>query len=71
MEQAWVCKDCESGHESQILTLFKEVFSTRISLAFWKWRFVENPFGKGIIKLLFDSDKLIGQYAVIPTNVQI
>lgn len=71
MKESWVCRDYETGDEHQILSLFTEVFGREMSLAFWKWRFTENPFGKGIIKLLFDDDKLIGHYAVIPMNVQV
>lgn len=71
MKESWICRDYRSGDEYEILTLFKEVFGTEMSLAFWNWRFIENPFGKGIIKLLFDNDKLIGHYAVVPMNVQL
>lgn len=70
MKESWVCRDYERGDEHQILSLFAEVFQREMSLAFWKWRFIENPFGKGIIKVLFDDDKLIGHYAVIPMNVE-
>lgn len=71
MKESWVCRDYKSGDEHQILALFREVFGREMSLPFWKWRFIENPFGHGIINLLFDSSKLIGHYAVIPMDVQV
>lgn len=64
-------QDYREGDEHKILDLFSEVFNIRISLEVWKWRFIENPFGQGIIKLLFDDDKLIGHYAVIPMEVKV
>lgn len=65
------CRDYQRDDEHKILTLFKEVFSREMSLAFWRWRFVKTPFGEPIIKLMFDSDKLIGHYAVVPVDIQI
>jgi len=69
--ESWVCRDYKTGDEHQILTLFREVFAREMSLSFWKWRFAQNPFGEGIIKLLFDDNQLIGHYAVIPMNIQV
>lgn len=68
---AWTCRNYESGDEYQILNLFREVFNEEESLDFWKWKFMQCPFGKGIIKLLFDGETLIGNYAAIPMNVVI
>jgi len=61
----------ESGDEYPILDLFKQVFKREMSLEFWRWRFVNNPFGKAVIRLSFDASKLVGHYAVIPMNVQV
>ena len=71
MKESWFCRDYEKGDEHKILSLFADVFKREMSLAFWKWRFIKNPFGKGIIKVLFDGDRLIGHYAVIPMNLQV
>lgn len=64
------CRNYKEGDEKNILRLFGKVFGQTMSLRFWKWRFIENPFGRGIIKLLFDNKKLIGHYAVIPMKIQ-
>ena len=71
MKESWVCRNYENGDEYRILTLFEEVFSEEESLDFWRWKFKQCPFGKGIVKLLFDRDKLVGHYAAIPVNMQI
>ena len=71
MKRSWICRDYKSGDEYQILALFQKAFGKEIDIAFWRWRFAQNPSGKGIIKLLFDEKKLIGHYAVIPVNVQV
>ena len=71
MNTSLVCRDYRYGDESQILSLFYRVFQKEMSPAFWNWRFSENPAGKGIVKLAFDEEKLVGHYAVIPMNVQV
>jgi len=71
MKDSWLCRDYESGDEYQILSLYKQVTGGEMSLDFWKWKFERGPFGKGIIKLMFDGDKLIGHYSVIPMNIEI
>jgi predicted acetyltransferase len=68
---SWICRDYNSGDEYNILDLFNKVFGRDLSLQTWKWRFMESPLGKGIIKLLFDNEKLIGHYAVVPMDVQV
>ena len=43
-----------------------------MSLAFWKWRFLDNPnFKEPMIYLMWDEDKLVGHYAVSPTKTEI
>jgi GNAT superfamily N-acetyltransferase len=55
------------GDEQEISELFNVVFKRKLDLRLWNWRFVENPCGKGIIRLMFDNQKLVGHYAVTPT----
>ncbi len=71
MEQCWTCRDYENGDERHIIALFARVFQRRMSLAYWKWRFIDNPYGRGVIKLLFDRDKLVGHHAVTPMQVHV
>lgn len=71
MKDSWICRDYQHGDEYQILTLYREVNNRKMALAHWTWKFAENPFGKAIIKLMFDDDMLIGHYAVMPMDVQI
>jgi len=69
MKKPWIYRDYQSGDESKILTLYKEVNDNEMPLNLWKWRYKRNPFGEGIIKLLFTENKLIGHYAVTPVNL--
>ena len=57
------------GDESKILELFSVVFRRKLDHEFWNWRFIENPFGRGIIRLMFDAEKLVGHYAVTPISL--
>ena len=54
------------GYSSQICTLFEECFSTKMSTDFWRWAYIENPFGNPIVAITLDGGKLVGHYAVIP-----
>lgn len=71
MKDSWICRDYQNGDEYEILTLYKQVNEREMTLAHWKWKFAKNPFGKSVIKLMFDNNKLIGFYVVIPMNVQV
>jgi len=57
------------GDEQEVLALFAIVFGRQLDLKFWNWRMVENPFGSGIIRLMFDNGKLVGHYAVMPIRL--
>ncbi len=71
MKDSWICRDYQDGDEYQILALYKEFNDREMTLEHWKWKFVESPFGRGIIKLMFDGDKLIGHRGAIPMAVSV
>ena len=71
MDAKWQHRNYQQGDEAIILDLFQRAFGKRMDPRLWQWYFVENPFGRGIIKLLFDEEKLIGHYAVIPMELNI
>lgn len=71
MRDSWICRDYQSGDENQILALYKEVNNREMTLEHWKWKFAESPFGRGIIKLMFDSGKLIGYRGAIPVIISV
>lgn len=60
----------QTGDETRILTLFREAFNREMSPDFWHWRYVDNPYGRGIIRVALDGDKMVGHFAVIPMRVQ-
>ena len=59
------------GDEHKILELFELVFKQKMSLDYWRWRFLNNPAGSKMIKLMWEEDKLIGHYAVSPLSMNI
>jgi GNAT superfamily N-acetyltransferase len=56
--------DPSSGAElDAVLDLFRKVFPRALSREFYRWRFLENPFGPAFVTLLWDGDVLAGHYA--------
>lgn len=64
-------KDFNPNDETKILELFNLVFGKPMSIAYWLWRFQNNPSGKHFIKLMWDNDVLTGHYAVSPVLMDI
>lgn len=71
MKNSWICRNYQSGDESQILALNNEFNDRKMLLEHWKWKFAKNPFGKAIVKLMFDGEKLIGHRGAMPVVVSI
>jgi hypothetical protein len=61
--------DYKTGDELEILKLFKTSFKKELSLNFWNWRFLNNPAGDVMIKLMWDGNTLAGHYAVSPVEL--
>lgn len=59
-------RDYQTGDENLICSLFSTVFKQNMTLDFWNWRYLNNPFGNKKISLCFDQGKLVGHYAVSP-----
>ena len=58
----------QAGDENKILDLFKITFKKEMSLEYWNWRFLNNPYGDVQIALAFDQEKLVGHYAISPID---
>lgn len=58
------------GDEEEILNLFHLAFKKNLSMAFWKWRFENNPFLKTpMINLMWDGNTIAGHYAVSASQI--
>lgn len=58
------------GDEIHIVSLFERTFKKEMSLDFWRWRFLENPFNDDkFISLFWHEDQLIGHYAASPVEL--
>ena len=62
-------RDYKYGEENKILDLFELVFKKKMSLDYWKWRFLDNQVNTTLIKLMWDKDLLVGHYSVFPVHV--
>jgi len=54
-----------------VIDLFSLVFNKKLAPEYWDWRFVKNPFGKPIIRLCLDDEKLVATYLVHPIVVEL
>jgi predicted acetyltransferase len=59
----------KKGDETSICDLFKLAYGRNLSKKYWKWRFVDNPCGEGIIYLAWQGNKLAAHYAVSPITL--
>jgi len=61
------------GDEVAICSLFERVFGKPMgkteSLRHWQWEFLENPASGLFIKLAWDKERLVGQYAAGPVRM--
>lgn len=63
-------KAYQPNDEIEIAKLFNLAFQRDLSMAYWKWRFLENPFLKGpMINLMWSGDTLIGHHAVSASEI--
>ena len=53
---------------ARVLELVKLVYGRPMSAAFYRWRFLQSPFGAPLVTLLWDGDVLAGHYALSPTR---
>jgi len=52
------------GDEDAIANLFERCFDRPMPAGFWRWRFLDNPAGQGLVELAWDGQRLVGHYAV-------
>ncbi|MBI2968250.1 MAG: GNAT family N-acetyltransferase [Bacteroidetes bacterium] len=57
------------GDENKILGLFEQTFKKKISINFWKWRYIENCEKKTWVKLMWDGKNLVGNYSLFPVQL--
>ena len=61
------------GDEDAICALFERVFGKPMgateSIRHWQWEFLENPLKETFIKLAWDNEMLVGQYAASPVQM--
>lgn len=59
----------KKGDEQEILKLFQLSFGKLMTIEYWRWRFLNNPFHNKVqIHLMWEDNLLVGHYAVSPVN---
>lgn len=71
--KSWTIRDYEIGDETAIVEIFERVFKKTMgpseSVEHWRWEYADNPVGPMTIKLIWDDERLVGQYAVSPRKI--
>lgn len=52
--------------EVKIIQLFEKVFSQKMTLAFWNWRFKNQSFSDTLVSTMKTEDQIVGHYAACP-----
>ncbi len=72
-ERRWTIRDYAEGDERAIIALFEQVFGRTMgaseSAEHWRWEFARNPTSTPTLELVWDGERLVGQYAVSPRRV--
>jgi len=71
MTDSWTIRRYRKGDEQAILQLLNIVFSERLSLEYWKWKYQNNPAGRSLIWLAECNSKIVGHYAIVPVTMKI
>lgn len=76
MDVKWIISAYQPGDEKQIKDLQKEIYGDELepekeSIDFWKWEFLDNPFGRAFINTAKVDKKVVGHYAVIPIEYKL
>ena len=73
VETRWRIREYALGDETHIVALFERVFGKPMgpteSLSHWRWEYPGNPAGPAPIELVWDADRLVGQYAASPRKL--
>ncbi len=67
IEPRFVTRRYQRGDETAILDLFNRLFHEPRSLAHWRWKYQDDPYGAERISMTFNGDgALVGHYAGYP-----
>src|SRR4051794_4405879 len=74
-ERSWTTSPGGPADVDGILALrravFGEVDRDKLRPDVWRWQFVDNPAGRGFIRLAEHDGAVVGQYAAIPTRFRV
>ncbi len=64
MKPTFELRPYQPGEERHISELFRLCFGRDLSEQYWRWRYLDNPVGPGVICLAWDGDTLVAHHAV-------
>ena len=71
----WTTRDYTPDDADGILALrratFGDVDPIRLRPEAWRWQFLDNPAGRGWVRLADHDGRIVGQYAAIPTRFRV
>jgi GNAT superfamily N-acetyltransferase len=74
-ERSWEVSPYQAGDEGVICDAMRRATDVGLSaeahLRQWRWRFLDNPYGRVWIDLAWHGDVLVGQYAVMPVRMTV
>jgi GNAT superfamily N-acetyltransferase len=66
----WKVRDGNEKDMEEIFSLRRDAFGEmekdKLDPRFWRWQFIEQPAGKGLIYIAEDMDKVVGHFADLP-----
>ena len=54
----------QPGDEEHIFALFRQCFGRELPEPYWRWRYLDNPMGQGVVCLAWHGDRLVAHHAV-------
>jgi GNAT superfamily N-acetyltransferase len=73
--RAWTTRDYVPEDVDGILGLrqatFGDVDPARLLPDIWRWQFLDNPAGRGWVRLADHDGRVVGQYAAVPTTFRV
>ena len=70
-ERKWNVREYQPEDVHQVRDLYAKVFQQTRPLEHFIWRFHNNPTGRGVVMVAEDSDRIVGQYALMPTRLRL
>jgi len=69
--RTWTVREANRDDDAGLAELFRAVFQFERGDEHYRWKFINNPDGPPVIAVAEDAGRLVGQYAVWPTQLRL